>query len=68
MSVNEETIRKLARQIWEDEGKPDGQSERHWKLATDIAQRDENNTHQGKRSIDPSEATGPTEPEQPDQT
>lgn len=30
---NEQTIRELAYQIWEAEGRPDGQQERHWSLA-----------------------------------
>ncbi|HLT03521.1 MAG TPA: DUF2934 domain-containing protein [Pseudomonas sp.] len=30
---NEQTIRELAYQIWEAEGRPDGQQDRHWSLA-----------------------------------
>lgn len=66
---NEEVIRKLAHQIWEAEGKPDGQSNKHWEKATVLASA-VNHPDQAylKRSIDPSEASGPTEPVQPDQT
>ena len=30
---NEETVRGLAHQIWEDEGRPDGRDEIHWQWA-----------------------------------
>ncbi|RYY02336.1 MAG: DUF2934 domain-containing protein [Gammaproteobacteria bacterium] len=66
MSTSDEIIRRVAHQIWEAEGKPDGQSDRHWKQASSLAQSGEDAGL--KRSIDPSEAKGPTEPEQPDQT
>ncbi|RYY01778.1 MAG: DUF2934 domain-containing protein [Gammaproteobacteria bacterium] len=69
MSSNEETIRTLAHQIWEAEGKPDGQSDKHWERATILASgAGDESKPELKRSIDPSEATGPTEPAQPDQT
>lgn len=34
---NEQRIRELAYQIWEAEGRPDGQEERHWGLAHKLA-------------------------------
>lgn len=67
MSVNEETIRKLANQIWESEGRPEGHAERHWDQAVILAENDAKGNDQ-KKSVDPSEKTGPTEPGQPDQT
>ncbi|MDT4856152.1 hypothetical protein FQZ97_905320 [compost metagenome] len=33
MSKNEERIRELAYQIWESEGRPQGQAARHWEMA-----------------------------------
>lgn len=69
MASNEQNIRALAHQLWESEGRPEGQAEKHWKLATRLIDADDTNVHpHGKRSVDPSEKTGPTEPEQPDQT
>lgn len=81
MSAKDISIRSLAHQLWESEGKPEGQAERHWKLAARLisGQKDhqQDQTHtQGqpadkggqKRSTDPSEVKGPPEPEQPDQT
>lgn len=69
MNSNEEVIRKLAREIWEAEGRPEGRASEHWERAakqTAIANsRDQAHT---KRSVDPSEAPGPNEPAQPDQT
>ncbi|WP_462402748.1 DUF2934 domain-containing protein [Pseudomonas sp. Marseille-QA0332] len=38
MSVNEERIRVFAYQIWESEGKPEGQEERHWDMARKLAE------------------------------
>lgn len=69
MSSNEATIRTLAHQLWEAEGKPDGQAQEHWARAVELAKEsDSAKQNPSKRSIDPSEATGPSEPAQPDQT
>lgn len=68
MATNED-IRNLAHQLWESEGRPEGQSDKHWKLAARLLEADESGLHpHAKRSVDPSEKTGETEPEQPDQT
>lgn len=34
---NEQSVRELAYQIWEAEGRPDGQQDRHWSLAHKLA-------------------------------
>lgn len=69
MVSNEQSVRTLAHQIWESEGKPVGQAERHWKLASRlVAEHDHPHHIHHKRSVDPSEKQGPIEPEQPDQT
>ncbi|MFO1389138.1 DUF2934 domain-containing protein [Cellvibrio sp.] len=33
MNINEHQVREFAYQIWESEGRPFGQSERHWEMA-----------------------------------
>ena len=33
MSTDDKRIREFAYQIWESEGKPEGQEERHWEMA-----------------------------------
>ena len=69
MNSKERVIRKLAHQIWEAEGRPDGQASKHWERANILAS--EANGSDGahlKSSIDPLEASGTTEPVQPDQT
>ena len=38
MSVDEKRIREFAYQIWESEGRPDGQEARHWDMAHKLAQ------------------------------
>jgi hypothetical protein len=69
MSRKEEIIRKLAYQIWEAESQPDGQADQHWEKAIILAEGiSDPNQALLKRSIDPSEASGSTEPIQPDQT
>lgn len=68
MLNQQQHIQELAYYLWLSEGKPDGQSERHWKIATKMAQEEKDNERKPKRSVDPSEAKGTTEPSQPDQT
>jgi hypothetical protein len=38
MSTNEKRIREFAYQIWESEGKPEGQEARHWEMACKLAE------------------------------
>ncbi|MGG2399921.1 DUF2934 domain-containing protein [Pseudomonas sp. SH1-B] len=37
MSTDEQRIREFAFQIWESEGRPEGQHERHWQMASKLA-------------------------------
>lgn len=37
MQPNEHVVRQFAYQIWESEGKPDGQAARHWEMACKLA-------------------------------
>ncbi|MGN8277976.1 DUF2934 domain-containing protein [Pseudomonas sp. SMN5] len=38
MSTDDKRIREFAYQIWESEGKPTGQEERHWEMARKLAE------------------------------
>lgn len=38
MSTDEKRIREFAFQIWESEGKPEGQEARHWEMACKLAE------------------------------
>ena len=38
MSTDDKRIRELAYQIWESEGKPEGQEARHWEMACKLAE------------------------------
>lgn len=40
MTNDEKRIRELAHQIWESEGKPEGQNERHWQMACKLLQNE----------------------------
>jgi len=68
MGSRDEHIREIAYQLWEAEGRPEGQQIRHWETAR-IQAAKEDPYSRPKRSVDPSEARGQDgEPEQPDQT
>lgn len=41
MNNNEQRIRELAHQIWESEGRPDGDADRHWQMATQLAESEQ---------------------------
>jgi hypothetical protein len=38
MSTEDKRIREFAYQIWESEGKPEGQETRHWEMARKLAE------------------------------
>ena len=38
MSTDDKRIREFAYQIWESEGKPEGQEARHWEMACKLAE------------------------------
>jgi hypothetical protein len=38
MSADEKRVRDFAYQIWESEGQPEGQEERHWEMARKLAE------------------------------
>ena len=38
MNIDEQRIRQFAFQIWESEGRPHGQHERHWQMACKLAE------------------------------
>ena len=38
MSTDEKRIREFAYQIWESEGRPEGQEGRHWEMACKLAE------------------------------
>lgn len=42
-SFDEESIRELAEQIWESEGKPEGQAARHWAMAIELLKSNRTN-------------------------
>jgi hypothetical protein len=38
MSTDDKRVREFAYQIWESEGKPEGQDARHWEMARKLAE------------------------------
>jgi len=41
MNSDEQRIRELAYQIWESEGKPEGQTDRHWEMACKLLESEQ---------------------------
>lgn len=76
MNINEQRIREFAYQIWESEGKPHGHTERHWEMASKLAQvhaaseePQQPQMHAGSTepapSVEPIQPISPTQPAQP---
>jgi len=61
MNINEQRVREFAYQIWESEGRPIGHSDRHWEMASKLAES------QGDSDIPtpPSEPVEPISPGEP---
>jgi hypothetical protein len=51
MNINEHRIREFAYQIWESEGRPNGQEGRHWQMACKLAEAHEGGDGQLEASI-----------------
>lgn len=66
LGQHQQQIQEIAYYLWVSEGKPDGQSERHWQIASRMAEEEVKG--QQKRSVDPCEVKNGFEPAQPDQT
>ncbi|QRY77866.1 DUF2934 domain-containing protein [Pseudomonas sp. PDNC002] len=64
MKLNERRIRELAYQIWEAEGRPEGQHERHWRMARSLAESEAANTGGHEEPVKP-RFEGEEEPEKP---
>lgn len=70
MSVDEQRIRELAYQIWQSEGCPEGQDDRHWQMACRLAEAElqqsaaANKPSRGRKSAaTPVETSAPGAPE-----
>lgn len=58
MNINEHRVREFAHQIWESEGRPDGQAHRHWEMACRLAEEsEENNPRQYQQQAAPQNST-----------
>lgn len=66
--TSEHEIRELAYYIWVSEGKPSGQSDKHWQLAAKMVAEQKNKNAGSNESTNPYKNKGHTKPEQPDQT
>lgn len=64
MNVDEQRIREFAFQIWESEGRPHGQHERHWKMASKLAEAEAQATAKPRRISKP-KTVALSEAEQP---
>ena len=60
MSTDDKRIREFAYQIWESEGKPEGQDSRHWEMARKLAEAEASSpTKPPKASAKPKPAAKP---------
>ena len=41
MNGNEQRIREVAFYLWEQEGYPDGEAERHWRMAKEMIEQED---------------------------
>jgi len=64
MKVNERRVRELAYQIWESEGRPEGQHDRHWRMARSLAEAEAANRGEVEEPVQP-RFEGDQEPEKP---
>ncbi|MBD9579118.1 DUF2934 domain-containing protein [Pseudomonas sp. BGr12] len=64
MKVNERRVRELAYQIWESEGRPEGQHDRHWRMARSLAEAEAGNADGTQEPVKP-RFEGDKEPEKP---
>lgn len=65
MSVDEKRIREFAYQIWESEGKPVGEEERHWDMARKLAEAEALAPNAQPRKRAPAKPKAATEPKAP---
>lgn len=61
MNKNEQRIRELAYDIWVSEGRPDGESERHWEMASKLAEAESGKSTEKPASRARKTATKPTD-------
>jgi hypothetical protein len=52
MVDKEQWIRETAYRLWEEEGRPIGQADRHWQMATKLADQVEQTTSAPARVVD----------------
>lgn len=65
MKVDERRVSELAYQIWESEGRPEGQHDRHWRMAHSLAQAEAaNHNGEAEEPVQP-RFEGAQEPEKP---
>lgn len=60
MNINEHRVREFAYQIWESEGKPQGQESRHWDMARKLADAHADGEDQLQASITKANKVAPS--------
>ncbi|RYE01356.1 MAG: DUF2934 domain-containing protein [Sphingobacteriales bacterium] len=65
MNINEQRVREYAYQIWESEGRPVGHSDRHWEMASRLAQSDNSVPTPPSEPIEPISPGEPAHPSSP---
>lgn len=62
----EHRVREFAYQIWESEGKPDGQADRHWEMAWKLAEAQSLGQQLLNGDVNPAKATRSRKKAEPD--
>ncbi|VVQ09703.1 DUF2934 domain-containing protein [Pseudomonas fluorescens] len=66
MSTEDKRIREFAYQIWESEGKPEGQEARHWEMARKLAEAEALSPNKSSKGAGSKVAATKTAPKKPD--
>jgi hypothetical protein len=66
MSTDDKRIREFAYQIWESEGKPEGQEARHWEMARKLAEAEALSPNKSSKAAGSKAAATKTAPKKPD--
>lgn len=67
MNTHEQRIREFAYQIWESEGRPEGHTERHWHMASKLAETHAASAQEYAGSTEPAPSIEPIVPISPSQ-
>jgi hypothetical protein len=60
--ARDQRIREIAHRMWEEEGRPHDQSERHWEMARQVIEEEEQERRRGAAGADTPRKSATTKP------